>query len=128
MVLTILSKLGPELYIFVSTFHSIKFASGATWKMPSLEDFIEDLTQEQTKLINMGKIKGPKAHALTVQDGSHKYQKYKDKDKWKARAHPKKEGYTKPFTNASGSKGEKGRNARNVTKDSIRNPHACKTK
>jgi hypothetical protein len=47
--------------------------------MPSLEDFIESLTQEKTKLINMGKIKVPKAHALTMQDGSHKYHKYKDK-------------------------------------------------
>jgi hypothetical protein len=79
MVLTILSKLGPKFSMFVSTFHSIIFTSGATWKMPSLEDFIESLTQEQTKLINMGKIKGPKAHALTMQYGSHQYQKSKDK-------------------------------------------------
>jgi hypothetical protein len=63
-----------------------------------------------------------------VQDGNHKYQKSKDKDKRKAHAHPKKEGYTKPFTDASGSKGEKGRNAHIVTKDSIQNLHACKNK
>jgi hypothetical protein len=37
MVLTILSKLGPEFFVFVSTFHTVRFASGATWKMPSLE-------------------------------------------------------------------------------------------
>jgi hypothetical protein len=73
MVLTILSKLGLEFSVFISTFHNVKFASGATWKMPSLEDFIESLTQEKTKLINMGAIKGPKAHALTVQNGNHKY-------------------------------------------------------
>jgi hypothetical protein len=109
MVLTILSKLGPKFSAFVSTIHSIKFAFGATWKIPSLEDFIETLTQEQTKFINMGKIKGPKAHALIVQDGSHQYHKSKDKDKRKAHAHPKKEGYSKPFTDASGSKGGKGR-------------------
>jgi hypothetical protein len=36
LVLTILSKLGTELSIFVSTFHTVRFASGATWKMPSL--------------------------------------------------------------------------------------------
>jgi hypothetical protein len=105
MVLTILSKLGPEFSIFVSTFHTIKFTFGATWKMPSLEDFIESLTQEKTKLINMGAIKGPRAHALTVHDGSQKYQKYKDKYKQKSHAHTKKEGYTKPFTDAFGSKG-----------------------
>jgi hypothetical protein len=95
MVLTILSKLGLEFSVFVSTFHTVRFTSGATWKMPSLEDFIESLTQEQTKLINMGAIKGPRAHALTVHDGSQKYQKSKDKYKWKAHAHTKKEGYIK---------------------------------
>jgi hypothetical protein len=94
--------------------------------MPSLEDFIESVTQEQTKLINMGTIKGPRAHALIVHYGSHKY--HKSKDKRKSHAHPKKEGYTKSFIDASGSKGEKGRNARTVTKDSIRNLHACKKK
>jgi hypothetical protein len=83
--------------------------------MPSLEDFIESLTQEQTKLINMGTIKGPRVHALIVHDGSHKYQKYKDKDKQKSHAHMKKEGYTKPFTDASGSKGEKGRKGEKCT-------------
>jgi hypothetical protein len=108
MVLTILSNLGPEFSVFVYTFHTVRFASRATWKMPSLEDFIKSLTQEQTKLINMGVIKGPRVHALTMHDGSQKYHKSKDKYKWKAHAHMKKEGYTKPFTNAFGSKGEKG--------------------
>jgi hypothetical protein len=115
MVLTILSKLGPEFYVFVSAFHSVIFASGATWKMLSLEDFIKSLTQEQNKLINMGKIKGPKVHALTVQDGIHQYHKSKYKDKKKSHAHPKKEGYTKPFINASGSKGGKGRKGEKCT-------------
>jgi hypothetical protein len=91
MVLTILSKIGPELFVFISTCHYVRFSSRATWKMPSLEDFIESLTQEQTKLINMGTIKGPREHTLIVHDGSHKYHKYKDKDKQKAHAHMKKE-------------------------------------
>jgi hypothetical protein len=115
MVLTILFKLRPEFFVFVSTFHTVRFASGATWKMPSLEDFIESLTREQTKLINMGTIKGPRVHALTVHDGSHKYQKSKDKDKRKFHAHTKKEGYRKPFIDASGSKGEKGRKGEKCT-------------
>jgi hypothetical protein len=63
----------------------------------------------------MGAIKGPRAHALTVHDGSQKYQKYKYKYKRKAHAHTKKEGYTKPFTDASGSKGEKGRKGEKCT-------------
>jgi hypothetical protein len=83
--------------------------------MPSLKDFIESLTQEKTKLINMGAIKGPRVHALTVHDGNHKYQKYKDKYKRKSHAHTKKEGYTKPFTDASRSKGEKGRKGEKCT-------------
>jgi hypothetical protein len=44
MVLTILSKLGPKFFVFIYTFHSVRFTSEATWKMPSLEDFIESLT------------------------------------------------------------------------------------
>jgi hypothetical protein len=109
MVLTILSNLGPEFSVFISTFHIVKFSSRFTWKMPSLEDFIKSLTREKTKIINMGAIKGPRDHALTMHDGSHKYQKSKYKYKRKAHAHMKKEGYTKTFTDASGSKGEKGR-------------------
>jgi hypothetical protein len=106
MVLTILSKIGLEYSMFVSTFHLVRLTSGATWTMPSLEAFIESLTQEQNKLINMGEIKGPKAHALTVQYGSgHQYYKSKDKYKRKAHANPKKEGYSKPFNDASRSKG-----------------------
>jgi hypothetical protein len=109
MVLTILSNIGTKLSVFISTFHSVRFTFGATWKMPSLEDFIESLRQEKTKLINMGTIKGPRAHELTVNDGSHKYHKSKYKDKWKSHAHSKKEGYTKPFTDVSRCKEEKGR-------------------
>jgi hypothetical protein len=57
----------------------------------------------------MGTIKGPGVHALTVHDGIHIYHKSKYKDKQKSHAHLKKEGHTKPFTDASGSKGEKER-------------------
>jgi hypothetical protein len=115
MVLTILSKLGNKLSIFISTFHTVIFSSRDTWKMPSLEDFIESLTQEKTKLINMGTIKGPRAHSPIVHDRRHKYQKSKDKYKHKSHAHAKKEGYTKPFTDASRSKGEKGRKGEKCT-------------
>jgi hypothetical protein len=59
-----------------------------------------------------------------MHDGSHNYHKYKYKDKQNAHANTKKEGCTKTFTDASRSKGEKGRNARIVTKDSIWNLHA----
>jgi hypothetical protein len=84
--------------------------------MPSLEAFIESLTQEQNKLINMGKIKIPKVHALTMQDGSgHQYQKSIDRDKRKEHENPKKEWYSKPFNDASGSKGGNGRKGEKCT-------------
>ena len=41
MVLTILSKISHEFSVLVSTFHSVRFTFGATWKIPSLENFIE---------------------------------------------------------------------------------------
>ena len=46
MVLTILSKLGLEKSVFISTFHLVSFTSRSTWTIPSLEAFIESLTQE----------------------------------------------------------------------------------
>jgi hypothetical protein len=115
MVFTILSKIGPKFSLFISTFHTIIFTSGATLNMPSLEDFIESLTQEKTKFINMGTIKGPRMHALIVHDDNQKYHKYKYKDKQKYHVHLKKEGYKKTFTDASGSKGEKGRKGEKCT-------------
>ena len=51
LVLSVLSKLGPDYLVFVSTFYSTKSALGATWKMPSLDSFVADLTWEQDKLI-----------------------------------------------------------------------------
>jgi hypothetical protein len=131
MVLTILSKIGLEFSVFVYTFHSVRFSSGATWKMPSVEEFIEYLTQEQTKLINMGNIKGPKVHALTVQDGrvidiininintkeiSIKYEEGR-------------KGTQNPSTMPPDPKverEEKGRNEHIVIKDSIQNLHVCR--
>jgi hypothetical protein len=70
MVLTILSKLGPNYSVFVSTFHTQRLTVGALWTMPSLETFIEALIQEQDKLIKMDVIKNSKAHALAAHDGS----------------------------------------------------------
>jgi hypothetical protein len=43
MVLTILSKLGPDYSIFVSILHTQRLSIEASWTMPSLDTFIEDL-------------------------------------------------------------------------------------
>ena len=45
LILSILSSLGPEYSMFVSTFHSSKLIA-RNWMMPSLEDFMDSLTQE----------------------------------------------------------------------------------
>jgi hypothetical protein len=66
LILTILAKLGPEKVVYVSNFHFGKCFFGRNLKMPTLAQFIESLTQEQTKLIEMGLMKDPKAHALTM--------------------------------------------------------------
>jgi hypothetical protein len=57
-----------------------------------LAQFIESLTQEQTKLIQMGLMKDPKAHALTMHDGKG------------SSKHNGKEGYSKPYNDFVGSK------------------------
>ena len=59
LVLAIISKHGPYYSVFVSTFHATKLKSQA-WKMPTLTEFMESLTQEQDKLVMMGTIKPSK--------------------------------------------------------------------
>jgi hypothetical protein len=130
MVLNILSKLGMEYLVFVSKFHSVRLASVATWKIPSLEVFIESLTQEQNKLINMGKIKGLKVHALVVQYGSsHQNQKYKKNTKGRNMKIHRRKGTQNPSTippDPKVEREEKGRNALTSNKDPIENLHACR--
>ena len=43
LVLTILSKLGPNYSLFVSTFHPTKLIA-RTWNMPKIDEFMEYLT------------------------------------------------------------------------------------
>jgi hypothetical protein len=97
LIITILAKLGPEYVVCVSNFHSSRCLFGTNWKMPMLAQLIESLTQEQTKPIQMGLMKDPKAHALTMHDGKGSYNE-KSKQKRKELLHPesKKEGYSKP--------------------------------
>jgi hypothetical protein len=66
LILTILAKLGTEYTVYVSNFHYGRCLFGTNWKMHTLAQFIESLTQEQKKLIHMGLMKDPKAHAPTM--------------------------------------------------------------
>lgn len=44
LILSILSKLGPNYSVFVSTFYATKSALGSNYKMPSLDEFAAELT------------------------------------------------------------------------------------
>ena len=54
--MTILSNLGPNYSVFVSTFYSTKLTA-QNWKIPKLDEFMESLTHEQDKLVMMGTMK-----------------------------------------------------------------------
>jgi hypothetical protein len=80
LILTILVKLGPKYIVYVSNFHYDRCLLGTNWKIHTLAQFIESLTQEQTKHIHMGLMKDIKAHALTMHDGKGSFnQKSKQK-------------------------------------------------
>ena len=65
LILAILSKLGANYSVFVSTFHAGKLTTPG-WKMPSLNAFIESLTSEHDKLVQMGIIRSSCDQALHV--------------------------------------------------------------
>ena len=54
-ILSILSKLGDDYSLFISTFQMRKLTT-IGWNMPSLNSFIESLTNEHDKLVQMGII------------------------------------------------------------------------
>jgi hypothetical protein len=70
--LSILEKLVLEYAMFVSTFHTVRFNLVATWKILTLDQFIESLMHEKDKLIKMGTIKGSNAHAFAVHESSNR--------------------------------------------------------
>ena len=78
LILTILSKLGADYSVFVSTFHSVKLTT-PKWKTPTLNSFIESLTQENDKLIQKGIIRSSRDQSLAA--GGPKVAKDKGKQK-----------------------------------------------
>ena len=79
-ILSILSKLGLDYYVFVSTFHTGNLTI-PNWKMPTLNAFIESLTNEHDKLVQMGIIGSSKYQSLFI--GGPKYLNVKGKQKEK---------------------------------------------
>ena len=63
LILDILSKLGSNYLVFVSTFHTGKITT-PNWKMPSLDAFIKTLTNEHDKLVQMGILISSKDQSL----------------------------------------------------------------
>jgi hypothetical protein len=80
LIFLILTKLGPEYYIYTFSFHTTKLAMGSTWKIPSLYEFMESLIHVQTNLLQIGALNTSKPHELTTQ-GTSKKNKYKSKGK-----------------------------------------------
>lgn len=109
LILAIMSKLGPEYVVFVSTFYTVRLAIGATWKMPTLDAFIESLIHEQDKLIKMGTLKTSNAHALFVHGSGKNNSKSnrQSKGKGKKELDPRKEGNPKPPDGSTSSKEKK---------------------
>jgi hypothetical protein len=93
LLLSILEKLGSKYVVFVSTFHLGRYTSRSTWTMPTLAEFIESITHEQAKLIQMGLINDSKARALVVHESSSKsYPKVKQKGNGKAHSEQGEDG------------------------------------
>lgn len=82
LILSILAKLGPNYLVFVSTFYDTRDALRTHYTMSSLDDFSSQLTQEKTKLVQMGRSQALVAsQSSTNQNASHgkgKIQKHKD--------------------------------------------------
>ena len=82
LILLVLSKLGPEYSVFVSSFQASKLTQ-EKWKIPPLNDFIATLTQEKAKLVQMGAIKHSKNKALAATDAPKSSGRDKQKGKGK---------------------------------------------
>ena len=69
MILSILSKLGLDYNIFVSTFHSTKLDLGNSYKIHTLDVFVASTLQDKDKLSQMGLQNTSKVHSLASNEG-----------------------------------------------------------
>ena len=79
LILSILSNIGTEYFVFVSTFHSSKLTT-RNWKIPSLASFMESLDQEKDKLVKMSTIKSRKYQYIATRVLNPSKGKKKSKD------------------------------------------------
>ena len=104
LILTILSNIGADYSVFASTFHSVKLST-PNWKISTLDSFIESLTQEHDKLIQMGIIRSSRDQALIA--GGPKV--VNDKGKKKDESHVEKEKSKEPSGSKRSKKNGKGK-------------------
>jgi hypothetical protein len=107
LIFSILTKLGPEYFVYPSSFHTIRLTMGSTWKMSFLYEFMDSLIHEKTKLIQIWELKSSNPHVLTTQVSS---KKNKMKNKGKKDQENKKEGEknsTYEILSSKASKSEK---------------------
>jgi spore germination cell wall hydrolase CwlJ-like protein len=79
---------------------------GSTWKIPSLDDFMESLIHEKTKLIQIGALRNSNPYVLTTKGSSKKNKK---KNKGKKDQEKKKEAKQNSTYESSSSKESKGK-------------------
>ena len=70
LVLSILSKLGPDYSTFISTFYATNNSLIVAWKIPYLDNFVAELTREEDKLVKMGAFQNSKACSLALNRGT----------------------------------------------------------
>jgi hypothetical protein len=111
----ILSKLGSEYSVFVSTFYAMREALGRAYQKPTLESFCAALIREEDKLAQLGVINtvGTSNKALVSQ------KKYKPK--YPKKQHPrynnKQPKGPKPTQTTSAPNGDKGEKYKNKKTD-----------
>jgi hypothetical protein len=106
LIISILSKLGPDYSVSVSSFHALKLTT-LKWKMPYLDDFIEELTEDHEKLVSIGSINGSIYNSLVANEA--RKSNFKDQKKGKGK-NPKarKEKFLKTTDESSSdNKGKK---------------------
>ena len=79
IILSILSKIGVDYSVFVSTFHFVKLST-PNWKMPTLDSFIESLTEDHDKLIHIRIIQSLRDQALVARGAKVSNDKGKQRD------------------------------------------------
>ena len=79
LILSILTNLNANYSVFVSTFQIVRLTA-PNWKIPTLDAFIQYLTSENDKLIQMGIIQYPKDQALVARGDKVANDKWKQRD------------------------------------------------